>query len=380
MEKNYNDNFYINTKKKLKPSNSYLSYKSHNQNNKNNIMDNNMNADLLKEKIKSQKKDIEYLENRLKNYDETISEVTRLNLEINKMNDILKKKNETILEYQNLSEVSKTKFNNYLNRANSKKLIFEKKEENYEQLKSKNNFLIEQIKIMEKENNSLQHQLNSIKNKNLYEIDHIRNEIDVINIEYEKEKKQNMLINEEKIRKNKEIIDLKTKLIACDKFKEEINNINNKYNILEKQINEKDQTIEELTNINNDLKDKIEISNDNYNQVVYDQKNLELKLNNLIDKVKEYEIILKDAKNKNIYKNNYNTSVDDYNNTSRIGKNLDNSYYTNYSRGNRNHYPIRNNSNKYIFLNGMNRNSKSPGYNSKRSDYNYIYNFNYNNF
>ena len=105
-------------------------------------------------------------------------------------------------------------------------MIFEKKEENYEQLKSKNNYLIEQIKIMEKENNSLQHQLNSIKNKNLYEIDHIRNEIDVINIEYEKEKKQNMLINEEKIRKNKEIIDLKTKLIACDKFKEEINNNN----------------------------------------------------------------------------------------------------------------------------------------------------------
>lgn len=378
MEKNYNDYFDINTKKKLKPSHSFLSRKYHTQNNNNNIMDNNMNADLLKEKIKSQKKDIEYLKNRLKNYDETISEVTRLNLELNKMNEILKKKNETILEYQNLSEVSKTKFNNYLNRANSKKLIFEKKEENYEQLKSKNNYLIEQIKIMEKENKSLQHKLNSIKNKNLYEIDHIRNEIDVINIEYEKEKKQNMLINEEKIRKNKEIIDLKTKLIACNKFKEEINNINNKYNILEKQINEKDQTIEELTNINNNLKDKIEISNDNYNQVVYDQKNLELKLNNLIDKVKEYEIILKDEKNKNKYNNNYNTSVDDYNNTSRMGKNLDNSYYTNYSRGNHNHYPIRNNSNKYIFLNGMNRHSKSPDYNSKISDYNY--NFNYKNF
>ena len=44
----------------------------------------------------------------------------------------------------------------------------------------------------------------------------------MINIEYEKEKKQNKLLNDEKKNKNKEIIDLKTKLITCDKFREEI--------------------------------------------------------------------------------------------------------------------------------------------------------------
>ena len=65
----------------------------------------------------------------------------------------------------------------------------------------------------EKENNTLKHQLNSIQNKNIYDIDHMKNEMDLINIEYEKEKKQNQLLNDEKVNKNKEIIDLKTKLI-----------------------------------------------------------------------------------------------------------------------------------------------------------------------
>ena len=383
MEKKNDD---ITKIKKLKTSNSYLSRDYHTKNKKYNFFNNNnnkINTELLKSKIKAQKSDIEYLESRLKNYDETINEVTRLNLEINKMNEILKKRNETILEYQNLSELSKQKFNNYLCRANSKKQIFEKNGENYDDLKTKNNYLSEQIKLLEKENNSLQYKFNTIKNKNMYDIDHLRNELDVINIEYEKEKKQNQLINEEKMRKNKEIIDLKTKLITYDKFKEEMNIINNKYNILEEQIKEKDKTIEELTNMNKELKDKIEISNDNYNQVVHDQKNLEIKINNLINKAKQYEAIVKDRDNKNMnktnvnfnYKNN-NLAINNYNNFGINGYNYNNYNINNYYKNRP--YPIGNNSFKYTFMNNMNKTSKSPDFISKRTDF--YYNYNYNNY
>ena len=117
-------------------------------------------------------------------------------------------------------------------------------------------------------------------------------------------KKKKKLLNDEKINKNKEIIDLKTKLITCDKFKEEINNINNKYSLLEKQIYEKDKEIEELKDINNDLKDKLDISNENYDRISYENKNLEMKLNDLMDKAKKYENMLRDSNNINSYRTN----------------------------------------------------------------------------
>ena len=357
MEINYNDYFQLDKNKKLKPSHSFVS----SRNNVNNSINDKINIHLLKEKIRAQNSDIQYLENRLKNFDETINEVTRLNLELNKMNEILKNKNKTILEYQNLSEISKEKFNNFINKANEKKSKLHKNIENYDDLKAKNKNLIEQIQRIEKENYTLQHQLNSIKNKNIYEIDHLKNEIDLINIDYEKERKQNKLINEEKIKKNKEIIDLKTKLITCDKFKEEINNINKKYNLLEKQMDEKDKILEELTNINNDLKDKLEISNENYNQVLYEQKCLESKLNNLIYKTKNNEISVQD-----INDSNYNPGNKSYINYANK-TNLENSAI-NFSQ---NKYPNRNNNLKINFE----RNSKSPNYINKNNYFTHYTNY-----
>ena len=141
MDKNYNDYNNLNIKKKLKPNYSFFSYKnkiSNKFNNNNNInVNNNVNIQLLKEKIKSQKSNIEYLENRLLNYDEAINEVTRLNLELNKMNEILQSKNKTILEYQNLSEISKAKFKTYINKTNQKKEKIQKNLKNYDDLESK---------------------------------------------------------------------------------------------------------------------------------------------------------------------------------------------------------------------------------------------------
>ena len=98
---------------------------------------------LLNEKIKEQENDILYLKSRLKNYDETLEEVTRLNLELNKLNEIIKEKNYTIQEYREITELSKKKFD--------------------ELIKNKNE-LMEKIKYLETENRELKSNINNFDN------------------------------------------------------------------------------------------------------------------------------------------------------------------------------------------------------------------------
>jgi chromosome segregation ATPase len=98
---------------------------------------------LLNEKIKEQENDILYLNDRLKNYDATVDEVTRLNLEINKLNEIIREKDYTIKEYRDITELSKKKFD--------------------ELIKNKNN-LMQRIKFLEKENQELKNNINNFDN------------------------------------------------------------------------------------------------------------------------------------------------------------------------------------------------------------------------
>ena len=101
------------------------------------------NISLLNEKIKEQENDIIYLNDRLKNYDATVDEVTRLNLEINKLNEIIREKDYTIKEYRDITELSKKKFD--------------------ELIKNKNN-LMQRIKFLEKENQELKNNINNFDN------------------------------------------------------------------------------------------------------------------------------------------------------------------------------------------------------------------------
>ena len=110
-------------------------------NKSNNIYDKNI--EMLKEKIKEQENDIFYLNSRLKNYDSTIEEVTRLNIEINKLNEIIREKNFTIQEFKEITELSKRKFD--------------------ELLKNKSE-LIQIIKKLEKENKELKNNINNFDN------------------------------------------------------------------------------------------------------------------------------------------------------------------------------------------------------------------------
>ena len=75
----------------------------------------------LKEKIKDQENNIEYLTDRLKNYDNTIEEMTNLNIELNRLNEIIRDKNNTIEEYKQILELSKKKFEELI--ANKNQLI-----------------------------------------------------------------------------------------------------------------------------------------------------------------------------------------------------------------------------------------------------------------
>ena len=345
-----------------------------------NYMNNNFCIDMLKDKIKSQKYDINYLRNRLKNYDETINTITRLNLELNKLNEILKNKNKTISEYQTLSKISEEKFKNIINKTNEKKNNCQKKLDNLEELKSKNSSLKSQINTLELENNNLQHQLNTIKNKNIYEIDHLRNELDILNIEYKKEKNQNSILMDEKDAKSKEIMDLKNKLLNCNKFRDEITNIKSKYNLLEKQTNDKDKTIEELKELNDELKDKLEITNLNYKRAFDEQNALESKLNELVDKLKKYQLMFKDIEDKCndntiSYYNNFVSGCNNglNNNKFKTVSNLEQPLNNNYIHDN--NYSQRSNN----FLHNYNRNRgkhyKTPDiYKNKSLNIRSIYN------
>ena len=101
------------------------------------------NIAILNEKIKEQENDIIYLNERLKNYDSTMDEMTKLNIEVDRLNEIIRDKNNTIQEFREITELSKQKF---------EQLIMNKKE------------LIQRINFLEKENEELR---NKSKSKNI---------------------------------------------------------------------------------------------------------------------------------------------------------------------------------------------------------------------
>ena len=128
------------------------------------------NISILNDKIKEQENDIKYLNERLKNYDATMDEMAKLNIELNRLNEIIKRKNNTIQEYREITELSKKKFDELID--NKKELIQKIKDlqkENDElrnKYKYKNNFIREEyipkkpnIDDIQKENQELKRQL-----------------------------------------------------------------------------------------------------------------------------------------------------------------------------------------------------------------------------
>ena len=202
------------------------------------------NIALLNEKIKEQESEIEYLNNRLKNYDETMDEITQLNIELNKLNEIIRNKNNTIQEYREISELSKTKF---------------------EQLIKNKNELLQQIKILEQENKELKNKFNENDNLNMnYNSDfpQIKREeydkmkVDLYNIIQENRELKNQLQE-----KNYEINNLNEIIERANNknISTEINNINNNLDIDYNKI--RSRKLYNNERYNNDSND---ISNNNY--------------------------------------------------------------------------------------------------------------------
>ena len=183
---------------------------------------NEKNIALLNDRIKKQENDIIYLNNRLKNYDECVDQITKLNLEINQLNEIINNKNNTIQEFRTITDLSKNKIEELIN--------------NKKEMDKKINFL-------ENENKKLNN-LNKYENKNNnYNYVDRKNDFDNIKIEeYNKLKNDfNEIVEENKKLKN--IINEKDEQIKylnklIEKFNKEKNDINNNNKIIYEIIND----------------------------------------------------------------------------------------------------------------------------------------------
>ena len=204
---------------------------------------NEKNIALLKDRIKKQENDILYLNNRLKNYDMCVDQITKLNFEINKLNEIINNKNNTIQEFREITDLSKRKI---------EELINNKKE------------MIQKINILEKENKKLN---NLYENKNIY-YNTIERKSNIGNINIEDH----------------------------NKLKYDLNKIAEENKRLRNQIDEKDDKIKYL----NDVIEKLKKENFNFNfsnNINYEKVND----NKLKEPLEKYNNL------KRIYQNNKRT-------------------------------------------------------------------------
>ena len=195
---------------------------------------NEQNLILLNDKIKKQENDIIYLNNRLKNYDVCVDQITKLNIEINKLNEIINNKNNTIQEFRTIADLSKKKI---------EELVNNKKE------------LTQKIIFLERENKKL-------NDFNKFSENNSNNYIDKITY-----------IG-------------KTQIEDYNKLKYDFNQIFQENRKLKEKINEKDEKIENLQNIiekiKNEKKDNINLLYSNINDKSKVQSN---KLNNNLKKI-----------------------------------------------------------------------------------------------
>ena len=163
---------------------------------------NEQNLALLNDKIKKQENDIIYLNNRLKNYDICVDQITQLNIEINKLNEIINNKNTTIQEFRSIADLSKNKIEELMNNKID---------------------LIQKINILEKENKRL-NDLNKYNQNN-----------------------NNNYIDKKSYIGNIQIEDY-------NKLKYDLNQIIEENKKLKEKINQKDEKIENLQNFIQKLK------------------------------------------------------------------------------------------------------------------------------
>ena len=280
-------------------NNTIDNYNNLNMKLKHNNIDNNLNLgknqiESLNNKILCQQNEIDYLKSSLQNYNKTMKEFIKLNMQVKNLEQELKNKNNIISEFQQLSLLTKNKFEMYLNKNNIQRQEYEKKLENYNNIQIENNNLKQKIFILENQNKELQKKIKEIEFKNKTELDLIQNDIISIKKEYENILKQNNDIIKDNNIKTKENEELKNKLKSYEKYKNELDNIKNKYLLIENKMNYKDKNIKELKSLNETLEQKLYSTNDNYNKILNEKKGLQDKLRTIENLNNHYKINFKD--------------------------------------------------------------------------------------
>ena len=84
-----------------------------------------------------------------------LKELIKLKTEVKLLEEELINKNNIILEFQKISQLTKDKFETYLNKNNIQKKEFEIKIENYKNLQTESNNLKQKLSVLKNENNDL---------------------------------------------------------------------------------------------------------------------------------------------------------------------------------------------------------------------------------
>lgn len=302
-------------KKILNTKNNYISNTSENTlERSSNIDQNNIdNIDLLNKKIISQQNDISYLKSRLENYDNSLNEISRLKQELSKMEVAIKYKNQIISEFQKLSEISKIKLQEFINKEEFKSKINNKKLESLPDIKKENNDLTQKLKLLQEENSKLRQMYEDIELKNKNEVNAIQNNVNSNKKNFEDILKKNSDIKSENNHNKIEIDKLKQKLLDQEKYELELEDINKKYKLLVNRMNEKNNSIQNLEKANQTIENKINLSNSKYKKILNEKSELKEKLAQLEELCNQYELTFRKMKFDENY-NNIKTNITLFNN------------------------------------------------------------------
>ena len=314
--------------------------------NKNHLNISKSEMNLLNQKIASQKNNISFLKSRLNNYENSKNEISRLKQELAKIKEALKSKNIIILEFQKLSDMTKQKFEIYINKTDSKLKEFNNKCNNFQELQIENKDLNQKLLVIKNENEKLKQKYQEMDDKNVAELNNAKNDIFLLKKNYEDLIKQNNFILNEKNEKNKEIDNLRNKLINQEKYEIDLEKIKKKYFLLETQINKKENYIRNLQKINETLEKNIKNTDDNYKRLMNEDRIFKQKIKNLESACDKYELNFQRINNNMM--TNFNLNKNEIN--KRCKHNL------NYSYSSRNKNIILSNNKNRIFYKHNNNN------------------------
>jgi len=233
--------------------------------------DNEKNIFLLSEKVKEQEQNIIYLNNRLQNYDITMNEITKLNIELNTLNEIIWKKNKTIQEFRDISDLSKLKF---------------------EELLKKHNDLMQKINLLQEENENLKKKQ---KNENLENLNKIKEELSKVKIE-NNELKNKIRGKEEVINglnKKIEELEIKSKSIRENiaEFKENKSTLDLNSGLIFNYDNENGNLTYNMINTENKFNDIKSNKYYNYMKKSFENEKIDNNYTNINNRPKGYSLV-----------------------------------------------------------------------------------------